>query len=669
MTNRTRSLTICLIALAFVCLAGPAVAQDKAAPSEKGLVSFIPPEAFLYVEHSGHDAILSAFLDSNLGEIMKDEAMLAFVNDTRVKSGKLIVKELFALGSDEEIAKHQEILHKMLKPFWYKPAALFLVPTDGKFECPPGAGFLCAIDEKSRAECKSAVETLTKIGVPAAGKAGTRQAFTYKTGTLQWDGVAKGGEEFSLPTDAAKQVETLKTKTLFMVCWTDSFLLVATNLSAADAMGKVMAGPDKAKDKNESLQKIAGKTALKDWAFRWFIDVELIKKTAFQGRQASELAMDESQRIMRLLGVNNVRGIGGCGGYADKVFTRLTYIDSPGPHGGLMAVLKKGGSYKDSLAVMPSDSTFLLAGQLDTKALSRLVREVAIQSASAQAGYHTDPSNPASSQPEVKLSEENEKIVKQIEELAACADGNAGGFVTDLQAFMGMMMGGGAGMPAAVVFGIKDQERAAKVIAQWTGATPASAPDDGASHPPAGTAGTAYRKVPIQRLGSADSPVSPRFAVMKDRVIVALGDNAVKSAIDVALDKTGGFEPEGKASKLAKVAGDGPAIFMMDVSALAKLMWPFLMQGVEAAESHGMMFPLASLPSTDKLVKFVGPEIAVFEPDDGGMLLKSRGKIPFITKIFAGYPLMVGGMMGIFSHHSTVEVAPPPPMAVPPVDP
>ncbi len=57
--------------------------------------------------------------------------------------------------------------------------------------------------------------------------------------------------------------------------------------------------------------------------------------------------------------------------------------------------------------------------------------------------------------------------------------------------------------------------------------------------------------------------------------------------------------------------------------------------------------PLASLPSTQKLVSLLGPEVAVFEPDQDGLLLKSRGKIPFVTKIFAVYPMLGILFMGL----------------------
>jgi hypothetical protein len=139
-------------------------------------------------------------------------------------------------------------------------------------------------------------------------------------------------------------------------------------------------------------------------------------------------------------------------------------------------------------------------------------------------------------------------------------------------------------------------------------------------------------------------------AVMKDRVVVGLSDAAVKAGIDAALDKMGGPAPDSQTDKLLKLSGDGSAAFVFDLAALAKLAWPMLMQAVES-EYVGDNLPLASLPSTDKMVSLLGPEVAVFKPDAGGILLKSRGKVPFATKLclfplagaMAFMPMVMGG--------------------------
>jgi hypothetical protein len=104
----------------------------------------------------------------------------------------------------------------------------------------------------------------------------------------------------------------------------------------------------------------------------------------------------------------------------------------------------------------------------------------------------------------------------------------------------------------------------------------------------------------------------------------------------------------------------------MDLAALAKLVWPTLSTAIENTETKDS-FPLASLPSTEKLVSYLGPEVAVFQPDDGGLLIKSRGTIPFATKMISGYPALMWFMFqGISMGHSErhapprVQVAPPP---------
>ena len=66
---------------------------------------------------------------------------------------------------------------------------------------------------------------------------------------------------------------------------------------------------------------------------------------------------------------------------------------------------------------------------------------------------------------------------------------------------------------------------------------------------------------------------------------------------------------------------------------------------MQAAQSSPENFPFVSMPSTNKLVRMLGPEVAVFKPDEGGLLMKSRGLIPFSTKMPFLYPVAGFGIM------------------------
>ncbi len=149
-----------------------------------------------------------------------------------------------------------------------------------------------------------------------------------------------------------------------------------------------------------------------------------------------------------------------------------------------------------------------------------------------------------------------------------------------------------------------------------------------------------YRKIKIRYLGSM-----ARIALLEDRAVLALGSDPFKAAIDASLDKMGA-EPDSQQAKLLQLCGKGPAAFSVDLAPLAKLAWPLLSGAAENPNAAEGM-PLASLPSTQKLVSLLGPEVAVFEPDQDGLLLKSRGKIPFVTKIFAVYPMLGILFMGL----------------------
>jgi len=627
MIRNHRLLTIAWHIAVVVCVfANPTAAQTQAPAGGDRLVSLIPQEAFFYVERRGHEAVREAFLASNLGKMAEDEAIKQFVHDSRVRIGQMIVKGMFDLETMEEIKHHQELLHELLKPFWYKPCAIYVV-VDKNFSNEPGLGFIC-ITGKYRAECKKALDALMQVGVPAEGAAGTRQVFTYRKHATVWQGVAKGDSAFALPEDPKKQIEMLEKRSVFMVCWLNDILLVATKLSAADAMSRRLsvATPSEGKSADESFQVVMKKTKLKDWAFRWYLDLKPI--------MASAKSDGSMSRVLSAMGIDQIRGVGGTGGYADKVYTRLTYIHAPKISRGPLRLLKQGGSYKKGLAMVPDPSTILLAGEFDKKVLPTMIREM-MASESGSRSPATLPAETAS-QPTAELDERASDVLKQIELLADASNGHAGLFLTDIVAMMGMMAGGGP--PVGAVLGLEDRASAVKAIDELVRLAGVEAQEEEDEEELEGPPkAKQYRKVPIRYLGEM-----VRMAILADRVVIAMSDDAMKSAIDAALDGIGGFAPEGKSLALANLAGDGAGIFKLDLAAFAKTFWPLLMQ---MAESMPEQFPLVSMPSGGKMVRLLGPEIAVLSGEADGVLMKSRGKIPFSTKMILSGPL---GMASFF---------------------
>ncbi|MCY2929205.1 MAG: hypothetical protein NTV86_06860, partial [Planctomycetota bacterium] len=186
--------------LAWILLAamGAAASGSPAAeptPGSDGLAGFVPQGALVFVERRGHTAVRAAMQASNFGAMAADEAILKFVHESRVQIGKQIVKGAFDLTEPQDVEARQKQLHEVLKPFWYRPAAFCLVgQKDGSS---PTSVFLCTTGPY-QASCRKALEELMKIGVPAEGVAGTRQAFTYRKGEVLWKGVIKRPEAFEL---------------------------------------------------------------------------------------------------------------------------------------------------------------------------------------------------------------------------------------------------------------------------------------------------------------------------------------------------------------------------------------------------------------------------------------------------------------------------------------
>ena len=636
---------VALAALVWVCLlAGPASTQTStpAAPEQTSLASYIPADAVFYVERAGHTAVREAFLASNFGELATDPAINQFVHASRVRVGELIIRNMFELDDELEIAKYQEILHEMLLPFWYEPSAMFVIVRDDG----PGVGFMSQAGGYF-VDCQSAVDRLMAFGVPASGGIGERQSFTFEHAGVDWQGVAKGSGQWLLPEDEEDQLEVLNDKSIFMAHWEDDMLFVALDIETATRISEMLASHGTAaalsKAGNESYQTVMTKTVIDEWAFKWYADIEVMRTLATG-------PLPGMTEMLTMLGLDGVLGVGGTGGYVDNVFARKTYIYAPHTFGGLLQLFKPGGSYERALAMTPDTASVFLAGQLDTDVLLAMLRQAMQGGASGEIRVErravisgNDGSDaeiePASAvidgdstgQPP-ELTGEAAEGMEALEQLLAASDGNCTVFFGDVAGIMAGMMGG---LPAGVVLGVTDHDQAAQAVESLialAGVDEPAAPDE-------------YRNIPIQRLDTGGYGPFGSFAVaiMDDRIVVAISQEALKAAIDAGLDDTGGFPVAGNGRELADLTGQGSAIFAFDLAAFAEAFWPLLMEA-SASEYVVVNFPLVDMPSASKLARMLGYEVAVFKPDEDGLLLDSRGQVPFATKILPAYPLM-GGMM------------------------
>ncbi len=708
MTANRGSYAAAFALAAGVCLiASISSAQSTQPAGGEGLAPMIPSEAFFYIERRGHQAVREVFKASNLGKMAADDAIKQFVNDTRVRIEQMIAKGMFDVESAEEVAKYQKMLHDVLRPIWHNPSAMYLV-MDKNFENSPGVGFIC-VTGKHRDSCRESLTAMMKVDVGGQDEQGKRHIFTYKKGSTIWQGVASHHKEFKLPKDPKKLVAALNDKKVFMTCWLNDILLIAMKLPAADAMSRMLSltKPAKGKDADGNFQMVMKKTALKDWAFRWYLDAEAIRKASKAGKKED---FGPPTEIFSALGVDAVRAVGGTEGYADNVYARKTYVYAPGGKGGLIRALKRGGSYEKALAMIPDTSGMFLAAQFDRTAIVSVIQQLVKAQAGSKSraeerriqlierqeeverkeaaeakkevgeakgkaemkevrlqmvkeivdeattkpgtkralpvpnGVPLVATRPASA-PATQISEGGRKIVAQIKALVEASDGNVGIFMAGAQGagaapMMGAMMMGGPSV--GVVLGLKDRDKAIKAIDELIKLRAAAEDEDEdededipmemRSKKP-----KSYRGVSFHYFGEM-----LRMAVLKDRVVIALSDDAAKLAIDAALDKCGGFPADSKAQPVAKLCGKGPGIFYMDLSGTVKSFWPMLMMMAEKSPDD---IPLASLPSTAKMARMLGPEIAVFQPDADGVLMNSRGKIPFATKFMLVYPIAIFGLM------------------------
>jgi len=337
--------------------------------------------------------------------------------------------------------------------------------------------------------------------------------------------------------------------------------------------------------------------------------------------------------MMNVVGIDGMRSIGGVGGYSDNVFTRTTFLDAPKP-AGILSLLARDGSYKAGLAMLPPNCPLAVAVQLDAKALPQWVRQMMISQkqqmemmrarwettveVTAEEGPATMPSampatRPAAptSMPAVKLDEDEEKLLKQIEAICQSSTGAAALAITELPDMRGE---GPSGVPICIVIELKDAAKASKVIDE------AIKEGDSAGAGPATHLGVAIRHI----------SGSMRVAIAKNRLIFAGTEPAMKAAIGVAMEAPASG-PSPQMARMTALTGDGSAILQFDLPALTKWFLPTF-AGLFGFAGDGDS-PLGQLPEPDKIAGLLGPEIIVIQPVKNGWLFKSRGTVPFLTKI------------------------------------
>jgi hypothetical protein len=598
---------IVLVGVLLAAVLTPSLASGQTAglSGGPGLTAYAPKDAVLFVERQGHAAVKKAFAASNLGKVVQDEAISNFVSGSGARIGQLIVRELFSLKNPAVIKAHQKTLHEFLNPFWHRPAAVIVLARKSG----PDIYIVCQTGDYQKT-CRAAVEKLVSIAAPTQGAAAKRQVFEYVASGITWKGVAQSSAKFQTPRDPAALPGALKGKHVFMYAWRDKTLCVALSLHAADRASAILTKPDPKKSilANKSVARVAAKTHIKDWAFRWHLNLEPM----FEATGARPGPDSEPGKIMSALGLGLVRGIGGTGGYVDNVYTRLTYADAPSG-GGLFT---HGGSYKKALSMTPRGATIALAGRFSTKWIGGILENLL-------AAPDTDDGK----------AREN-PVLTHVGDLLANSDGDASMFLTNLPTIMGLMMGGG-GPPIGMVLDVKDQAKAVKSLDAL--ANLAAGADDDKTPKSART----YRKIRIVPLAE---PLNA--AVAKGCLVITANHGAMASAIDTLLDGSGGFSAKSKAAKLVKLAGDGSAIFQVDMAEISKMFWPMLIAAMHNNAQYGDAadFPLTSIPATAIVARMLGPEIAVFKPDKGGLLIESRGKIPLITKLFPTLPVVGAGL-------------------------
>jgi len=308
--------------------------------------------------------------------------------------------------------------------------------------------------------------------------------------------------------------------------------------------------------------------------------------------------------------LQNVRAVGGMLGCEDNTVAYRTYVLAPQTDGGLLKLFKTGGSHKPALAMVPRNATAAVAGQVDLESVAAMIRETVRFSEAVRSGDDSD---------EEVLSELDATLLEKIDAIAAGCDGNTAVFVGAVN-LLNMRSGS---PPVGLVLGMKDAKAAADALASIR--VMIATMNEG-SVPSREPAARPYRDVVIYPLGGTLAYA----ADMEDRLILSTSQTAVRQAIDAAkeADEKGGFAADSKGAAYLALAGDGGGVFFVDLAGPVKNFWPLVRPAVAKEMPDADL-----LPGTETLLKFLGPEVAVFESDADGLRIKSAGLLPFSTHL------------------------------------
>jgi len=632
-----RILWTSVLALGLACSAAgqttrPAqAATQPASPAGvaalRGSLAWLTPaNALVFVERAGHDAVRPAFDASLLGKMAHDpeieDILMGFLREKTmwVFSDGMLDVDTESNGDD------RDTMEQLLKVLWNKPSAMFFQATPHDSLARRNFGVICAIPKDQRAEVHEALDALMTEAI-GGRRSTTRKPFTWSTGKLTWTGVAYHRHQpfDDLPSDKDELEKALIYKDLLLVCETDDHMLAVTSLAAADALEKTLAG-GKVLAAEADFQAVMAKSATENWAFRWHINRSSVDGMLDPRERAT------ADHVMKALGLGNARAVGGVAGYEKKTTVYRTFVLSPKTDGGVLRLFKTGGSHKTALSMVPRTAVVAVAGQADAKAVAAMFRTVVqleTDDDAGRLGRSAEEDDEAEHEP---LSEEAEVVLTFIDEIAAGSNGQLAAFLGPIN--VAMFTRGNFIPPVGFVLGMKNADASANALESFRELL-----EHIKGGPLRELASKTYREVEIRTLDS-----DAYAAAMDDRLIVGATLQAVRLAVDAAKDTKdkGGFAKGSKGETYTTLAGNGAGVFFIDLAALAKNFWPLLQMGI-ASEFDDTDW---TLPDTDTLLKYLGPEVAVVNSDPDGLLITGVGLFPFGTLGIGGYGLAFMMMMG-----------------------
>ncbi len=328
-----------------------------------------------------------------------------------------------------------------------------------------------------------------------------------------------------------------------------------------------------------------------------------------------------SGQILDPLGLNNLTSLSSVSGLDGDGWASNSLLAMDGPPSGIFALSGGNPLSAESLAPIPKDATFALAGRLDLDRAYRGISEIVGK---------VDPRARQMMEQGLAMVENHLGVDLSRDIFKALGDTWC---VYSAPSEGGLLVTG-----LTVVVPLRDRERFVKAEARLRGLVQAAMSPPGAVHayggPPQATiADFEFRGNQIHFVNFVGEPVpvAPAWCITDKELIVSLSPQTLKAHLSRKADA--GSLADVPAIKALFSESKGPQyVGYADTASIAQTLYPLVQFGFEAISSavqrEGIPIDMSIFPSAAAIVPHLEPAISSARMTNDGLLMTRRGTLP-----------------------------------------